>query len=140
MTEPTQEQIKELWEWCGLKLYSENIQLSSGLWWPDLWECPEGGVSFTPDLDLNNLFKYAVPKLEFVRLQWQPYIKHHSVLVTIRTLAGIPNKNVVGGLEIKEGGNDPALALFWAIWGIIKSQPLTAKAASLSLPDPRGEE
>ena len=45
MTEPTQEQIKEFWEWCGLK----------GKW-------AEGGKYLKfPRLNLTNLFKYAVP-------------------------------------------------------------------------------
>lgn len=55
---PTQEQIKRFWEWCGLKGYCA------------LWGCfrksPENCSVCTywhyRKLDLNNLFKYAVPK------------------------------------------------------------------------------
>jgi len=48
-----EEQIKEFWEWCGLNFY----ECDGRLW----AETPSGGaVELT--LDLNSLFKYAVPK------------------------------------------------------------------------------
>ena len=53
MKQPTQAQIKVLWKWCGLKegtcgwLYDPDNR-------PDL--------PIFPSIDLNNLFKYAVPK------------------------------------------------------------------------------
>uniref|UniRef100_A0A6M3JNV7 Uncharacterized protein n=1 Tax=viral metagenome TaxID=1070528 RepID=A0A6M3JNV7_9ZZZZ len=71
---PTNEQIKEFWEWCGFK-----VALGKLYWYPDKEFSPARRL---PSVDLNNLFKYAVPKL---------------------------NMPVI-----------PALALFWAIWEVIK--------------------
>ncbi len=60
---PTDKQIRWLWEQCGLVLRKGKI-LESGLQTFDTWETPEGTITFTPDIDLNNLFKYAVPELD----------------------------------------------------------------------------
>ena len=51
---PTKEQEQWLWEQCGFKL-------EDGGWW-----CLPNGIGLLvslPPIDLNNLFKYAVPKL-----------------------------------------------------------------------------
>jgi hypothetical protein len=45
--EPTPEETEKFWEWCGFRLVGKSITRSSDF----------------PDIDLNNLFKYAVPKL-----------------------------------------------------------------------------
>lgn len=54
--EPTQEQIKEFWERCGIEIakFTDRIPLE---------RIGEGGYMAHP-IDLNNLFEYAVPKLE----------------------------------------------------------------------------
>ena len=98
--EPTQEQIKEFWEWCGIKEI-----ISKALWryeryketnhW---WGAPNGRkYKELPPLDLNNLFEYAVPKLK----QLFP--------------AGTIPKALLSWVETKD---DTALALFWAIWEV----------------------
>ena len=46
MKEPTEAQIEELWEWCGFYDVEDGVPPPIG----------------TPPIDLNNLFKYAVPK------------------------------------------------------------------------------
>jgi len=59
---PTEEQIRELWEWCGLR-YEQPYWLND--------DCPEGTCAFYGEyyrellgtITLNNLFKWAVPKL-----------------------------------------------------------------------------
>ena len=56
MNNPTQGQIKEFWEWCGFRCRDFN-----------LWTDPSGKIrlarhalAMPVELDLNNLFKYAV--------------------------------------------------------------------------------
>ena len=91
---PTDEQIKEVWGWCGAPYRTEM----------DSWD--RFGY---PKLDLNSLFKYAVPKLEdpdisffqFNDKTWEASIEWKSINLSGRDL-------------------DPALALFWAIWELIK--------------------
>ena len=112
MKEPTQEQIKEFWEWCGWK------------WLDDLqcWESPDttrvrlnrGGI-YNVLLDLNNLFKYAVPKITALE----------TYTLTLTTRQGITNVSIMPNyMGIEKGGyawdKDPALALFAPIWEIIK--------------------
>ncbi len=88
---PTDEQIKELWEWCGIAE-------------PDIFiNKPFSKV--TP-LDFNNLFKYAVPRLK------QEYRNWKSVLHDwIDKLTGDPEKDTIGlyqilcdHLEIRQSG------------------------------------
>ena len=98
---PTKEQIKEFWEWCGQKQYTFAPQFNRDGYL---------GKPYTtelPPIDLNNLFKYAVPiicssvKLElFSDGEWE---------------AQVCNKD--NRVEYKSD-NDPALALFWAVEAI----------------------
>ena len=55
---PTKEQIQWFWEQCGFKLDDDG-----DFRW---WYLPDGShlsLDEDPLLDINNLFKYAVPKL-----------------------------------------------------------------------------
>ena len=54
--QPTQGQIKEFWEWCGCKLVNGHDYY----YWLFLDRSTIKGAA-EPDIDLNNLFKYAVP-------------------------------------------------------------------------------
>ena len=54
MNKPTEEQIKEFWEWCGLQ--PPKCDIPNHMVVPPFWHCRP------VELDLNNLFKYAVPK------------------------------------------------------------------------------
>jgi hypothetical protein len=49
--QPTQEQLIKFWTWCGL---IKNP-------WTNHWFCNH--IEIQLDLDLNNIFEYAVPKL-----------------------------------------------------------------------------
>jgi len=100
MDKPTKEQIKKFWEWCGFfKVdYADTMPwrfpASKG------YECYFG----IPDIDLNNLFKYAVPKvLEKVG-------KYETVVLV--------NNAVCNAVEAS-GKIDEFL--FWAIWEVIKN-------------------
>jgi hypothetical protein len=104
--QPTQEQKKEFWEWCGLRWTSRwTHQYPQGYWtYLDNYVHIE-----PPTLDLNNLFKYAVPKLHYLSLEFgntsQAYLAQTALTITDKLKA---KKDV-----------DPALALFWAIWKVI---------------------
>jgi len=122
--EPTQEQIKEFWEWCGFKHPTEKQAMwakDPAEWW--LWSDnlayarPE-----TPKLDLNNLFKYVVPEVmernqNFVDLQIRRYIAPGYDDFLISYTCEIYSDNGQGSI-IKQAGT-PALALFWAIYELI---------------------
>ena len=104
MKEPTNEQIKEFWEWCGFT-YIMNYDDPSVI---------EGsrsptGERLNPPIDLNSLFEYAVPRVCFgVDLEMCPNDKWR---------AGI--KLISDGIKYAKG-DTPALALFWAIYEVIK--------------------
>jgi len=110
MNEPTQEQIKEFWEWCGFEFIKTSTKW--GAYTGSYWISPCGPIhTFLPDIDLNNLFKYAVPKLgDSLEIElfmpstsWLCQIKQRTT--TIATSQGYHK--------------DPALALFWAIWEML---------------------
>ena len=104
MKRPTYEQIEEFWEWCGLEL----LKASDGNYrWFSLASevnqsydivSPVDSETNLPIVDLNNLFKYAVPKLK---------VKGQPIAIVEKFLQSIGHD-----LFFSE---DPALALFWAI-------------------------
>lgn len=116
MKEPTEIEQQKFWEWCGFKFTRSK---DGNYWDGNYWAVdypngrPETAVNLHyiyPSLDLNNLFKYAVPRLSPKTLMLESYI-----------VAGGQNFSVAI-LSEKQGdglwyGNDPdpALALFWAI-------------------------
>jgi len=103
MTEPTKDQIKQLWEWCGFR--QSNIR---GVWW-----YPAGGATREglPSIDLNNLFKYAVPKVTSIELKtWA--CEPHASQATIW----------FDGETYSAAREAPALALFWAIWQVMEKK------------------
>jgi hypothetical protein len=103
---PTQEQIKEFWEWCGFKFYQPIENGAIDVVYPDDTVCLSPVKLAFPLLDLNNLFKYAVPKLT----------RYEMFIIT-----GICHVHVNIGSTYEKGDNElPELALFWAIWKLIK--------------------
>lgn len=115
MNEPTQEQQERFWEWCGW------------YWWEDGQSYTYGASEVSrdlPDIDLNNLFKYAVPKLyQFGLLECsfhrdidmfgdnREILKEEKVSYRWRLLLESKILNLINGC-----GDTPALALFWAIY------------------------
>ena len=96
MNEPTEAQIREVWEWCGVIPTVCN-------------RLPNVGRLDYPPIDLNNLFEYAVPKLKLMYLCiWEGFEAHLAIHITHERY-----KVFVGKAET------PALALFWAIWEVI---------------------
>jgi hypothetical protein len=112
---PTEEQVKKVWEWCG---FWYDTTKSTGLVMEIGWRSPSGKVlggchvSYLPKIDLNNLFKYAVPKLNAYGFYYATELSdEHRVWVEIN--------GQIGGV-VKD--KDPALALFWAIYKVIEEK------------------
>lgn len=100
MSKPTREQIREFWEWCGFRDVHYNSLGAIGQKWSGRYPKEEWRYL---DIDLNNLFKYAVP------------IAHNKLGdEALYDLMIMWIRNVIFG-------KDPALALFWAIWEVIKN-------------------
>jgi len=103
---PTKEQIKELLQWCGIQCYYKD-EANDDI---EAWICPpdsEKTVAFY-GLTLDFLFKYALPKSFEL-----DYKKTYMALLRWIT----DYANYVG---IREADEEPALALFWAIYKVIK--------------------
>ena len=94
------EQTQWFWEQCGFKIAWSDAYGSTG------WEDPNGHYCFDlpMDIDLNTLFQYAVPKLDY----WN--------------VGSSGDSQYAGWARIKGGicqlaiWDNPALALFWAIY------------------------
>lgn len=100
--QPTKEQIKKLWEWCGIY---EDLD--------GWWIYPDGiKRRHKPPLDLNNLFKCAVPMTQKMGLELRLYggEEGENFHAMFRALFSC----LVGCTQSK----DPALALLWAIWKV----------------------
>ena len=112
---PTNKQIKELWEWCGLEYEATKLN-GHPAWsiygddrkWCETHYIEEMGES----INLTNLFKYAVPKLQ--EMDYATLLRdsqgdspYHAEIY----LYGDKGESVFKGAV----NDDPALALFWAI-------------------------
>ena len=98
--QPTEAQIKEFWEWGG--------------WKPAInYNDPTTSEEHPPLIDLNNIFKYAVPKLQDCGLRLH---------MLTQPRGGKDYFCSIGGKYLAHAciyDKDPALALFWAIWEVI---------------------
>lgn len=116
MNEPTQEQIKEFWEWCEFSLVNPQSQISY-YWTPDGKTNRE-----LPPIDLNNLFKYAVPLISDQDKPEVHFITHwrskNELTCRLWRHSKANVTQVVEGsveFESKPTEKDYALALFWAL-------------------------
>ena len=120
--EPTQEQIKEFWEWCGFKLITEVWEQIKVLNWSldRASELPEmviispddSFIKELPSFDLNNLFKYAVPKaIDKIML---PQEQGCSCEIAYAIIF----KKWLQYLELDIPNH--VTTLFWAIWEVIE--------------------
>ncbi len=109
--EPSGEQIKEFWEWCGFKEI-----VSKETWWYERyketnhwWEASDGiRCKKLPPTDLNNLFKYAIIKLDIdtKREVFNEWVE--DMLVNLEKdvailLFGVINAKRKVELEVKDG-------------------------------------
>ena len=115
MNQPTKEQMRWFCEQCGLRnLYGRY----------DTWLYPDGKYGNQPDLDLNNLFKYAVPKLDKKVSGTNAWITGLDITFSYGAHQGGIICGVQAEVLVKDVHNtqyssitgDPALALFWAIY------------------------
>jgi hypothetical protein len=120
--EPTKEQIQEFWELCGFKFSPKTEEVRFGSPQPmystdNYWIYPDGKYHHAlPLINLNNLFKYAVPRLT-----------KQSLWCTLSAISQAPGYSAF--IESNEGlakpnsvNTDPALALFWAIWEVLRGE------------------
>lgn len=113
--QPTDEQIRKFWEWCGFD-YVGGYTIE--------WIAPDTTLTFDalPAIDLNNVFKWAVPKLftwslgKGWKLCSDTEIRATGEVEAHVQLASFNNPEFLGDASNK----DPALALFWAIWKVIE--------------------
>ena len=126
--QPTQEQIKEFWEWCGFRWEGED-EVGKGFWLsPDGYAyCyPNNHLTSTellPFIDLNNLFKYAVPRLQDRGHQVELLAFEHkgfraTVYKECFSRRGSDGYDPCLEPITQQDSEDPALALFWAIWEV----------------------
>jgi len=80
-TEINNKELQEFWEWCGFKRV--NWRGWKGWEYPDL-----GATSELPELDLNNLLKYAVPKLAIVGVNFRLFPGGVECEITYQSEAG----------------------------------------------------
>ena len=114
--QPSSEQLREFWEeWCGFIKKRGRWQYDACKETNYYWEAPDGRrYKEFPALDLNNLFKYAVPKLRGktdVLLSMAPNDE-------VAEKTGLWHADLLMDRVIDGWGDTPALALFWALWQV----------------------
>jgi len=117
--EPTKEQIQWFWEQCGFYYETGNPSVSIPATNP-YWIYRGGSIHSTlPPIDLNNLFKYAVPR---VPSGWElqicyPYTRDTNYRVVLEKVDSVEwswgDRYSLTHIEL---GEDLALALFWVIY------------------------
>ncbi len=110
MNQPTSEQVRWFWEKCGFQFIEVLVAKVSDTGTRGYWLCPDDSsrLEILPSVDLNNLFKYAVPRLD------KPISLYKMTRVEFWTA------KVGASIQIRD--NNPALALFWAIWEVIQRE------------------
>jgi len=115
----TNEEIKEFWEWCGFTILKEKEwdlrrRARIGFIYPN-----GGRYTRLPSLGLNNLFRWAVPKLQ--EISKEHYITFEHPFNDPTTWAITINIELHYNYKEFEGRDkDPAIALFRAIQQVIK--------------------
>ena len=98
MNQPTYKQIREFWEWCGFTNIRGERELCL---YPE--DKGTGRYNYLPTIDLNSLFKWAVP-----------------VAIKAIMIESECDKELAYAILFKRWlqiGYD-ALALFWALWKV----------------------
>jgi len=124
--QPTEAQIKELWEWCGL---TRSCSPEDDFYHRGIWNDKDGMRIDTPPIDLNNLFKYAVPKLRkkneypyLTEIILDPTICDSEVYYCYLRYDSLHDDGCIEREETQGSAEDPALALFWAIREAINNE------------------
>ncbi len=134
MDKPTKEQIKEFWEWCGLKwFWNHNPNCTCGAKDDDdserswcyhkngEWELATRFRNEPMTINLTNLFKYPIPKLtqKYIELEIHFDYLAKSDSWNVALLDGFYDKSESNYLIAVKNDKDPAQGLFWAIWEVI---------------------
>lgn len=126
MKQPTEQEIREFWEWCGLTL--ENRVGYQGCYKGIGYSGVERIGKHLPPRDLNNLFKYAIPKLDDEwTLEIISFRQKSGRYYSEAKIYGEVNNVKCGELlarDWQEGENPDevtALALFWVIKQVMDS-------------------
>ena len=114
--QPTKEELEKFWtKWCGFErmdYLDTSGKVCATHWVHSL--AVGGGNSSLPPLDLNNIFKFAVPKLVSLGYHVEIYVKELGG--RLRFWVSIKRDDKLVGYCSK---SELADAVFWAVWGII---------------------
>lgn len=121
---PTEEQIKEFWEWYGFEFVPHLSSRGTTYKTTEIMEYPDGfshvvnkGESL--DIDLNNLFKYAVPKMTELGYDVNLFTEDGYCFGRARKTSALKWQfSTIGYLYA-------ALALFWALWKVKEANART---------------
>jgi len=137
---PTQEELERFWNWCGFIVTPyEYWDGADKHIYPNDYQYPNKHWGKQPLLTLDNLFKYAVSKIDFFTLRhcicmnlglfprpdyaedWTPAPAHYGSPGTPRWHWYEADILVIDK-HIKAQSKDPALALFWAMQEVIENE------------------
>ncbi len=112
---PTDEQIREFWEWCGVTPSYQDIR---------------DYIPTFPPLDLNSLFQYAVPKFDTFVLCFTPAGLPNSGKFTVKADTARPGKIVIGGnyvlnYQLKYATDDDPAQAILSVWKQLKEEGLS---------------
>ena len=114
--EPTEEQKNKVWKWCGLKYESYNTLAfphQGGAWVDSLGNSVDSENPFElPPIDLNNLFKYAVPRIQNLRWVKISFAGNCELRIGYKAVFNQPVKSDI----------DPAVALFYVCEEVINAK------------------
>jgi hypothetical protein len=123
-----QEDLVKFWTWFGFLpiTYAQEYPEISTNHPGDIvmWLYPDKDKNYhLPNIDLNNLYQYALPNLEYFEVSGQLYLHSHlACCAMVRTFAGKPQKDTVGGIEKLASGNTPTEALYNAIMKVVNNE------------------
>ena len=116
----TEEQIKKFWEHWGFKfIYQGQCEIGGKPTPYGHWEYMGEWREKLPPIDLNNLFLYAVPKLREIGCRCMLSDKSDDDIECIEGecyMGRVYGRQTQGFID--EYDEDPALALFWAIYKV----------------------
>ena len=116
--QPTQEQIKEFWEWCGIRYEADQdcfkVIFPDSEWYNFGSDWKMGEIE--PSIDLNNLFKWAVPKVMGLGYGFNlsDFCSRPPYLCSLYHGYNEGDEKV----HIIKSSQDPAQALFRALWQV----------------------
>ena len=111
--QPSENQIRELWEWCGWEQTTNGFYAHPSIASAEYYHYESGGK--LPPIDLNNLFKYAVPKVSHAEVATGCFAgQTGNFRAQVKT-----NPPQLYERWSSASAETPALALFWAIMEVI---------------------